>query len=171
MQTVIRAEQPGDAPIIRQVTEAAFQSAAHSDGTEGAIDTGAVGTYLHGSLLPKNPGIADFLIEKALTRRGHLTYMRQLDDTLELKAQEAAVAAATAARVAAADTSSGEISTSGALTFQGSSSVKRQAIVAKARMTSNSAPLLFLDCIFSPSVMFNTSLAKEAKSLRILVIS
>lgn len=37
MQIVIRAEQPGDAPIIRQVTEAAFQSAAHSDGTEGAI--------------------------------------------------------------------------------------------------------------------------------------
>jgi hypothetical protein len=64
------------------------------DRTEGAIFKGAVGTYLHGSLLPKNPGIADFLIEKALSRRGHLTSIRRLDDTLELKAQEAAIARA-----------------------------------------------------------------------------
>ena len=28
-----------------------------------------IGTYMHGSLLPKNPAISDFLIETAVTRR------------------------------------------------------------------------------------------------------
>jgi CobQ-like glutamine amidotransferase family enzyme len=38
------------------------------DGTEGAIYRNAFGTYLHGSLLPKNPHFADHLIELALKR-------------------------------------------------------------------------------------------------------
>jgi hypothetical protein len=38
------------------------------DGTEGAIYRNAFGTYLHGSLLPKNPHFADYLIELALKR-------------------------------------------------------------------------------------------------------
>lgn len=38
------------------------------DGTEGAIYRHAFGTYLHGSLLPKNPHFADHLIELALKR-------------------------------------------------------------------------------------------------------
>jgi lipid II isoglutaminyl synthase (glutamine-hydrolysing) len=38
------------------------------DGTEGAIYRNAYGTYLHGSLLPKNPHFADHLIELALKR-------------------------------------------------------------------------------------------------------
>ncbi len=64
------------------------------DRTEGAVHLGAVGTYLHGSLLPKNPGVADFLIERALSRRGHLLPLRQLDDTIELRARQAAIARA-----------------------------------------------------------------------------
>ncbi|MFT8358080.1 type 1 glutamine amidotransferase [Bifidobacterium aquikefiri] len=36
-----------------------------ADRTEGAINNNVIGTYMHGSLLPKNPGIADFLISKA----------------------------------------------------------------------------------------------------------
>jgi CobQ-like glutamine amidotransferase family enzyme len=36
------------------------------DATEGAIYRNAYGTYLHGSLLPKNPHFADHLIELAL---------------------------------------------------------------------------------------------------------
>lgn len=36
------------------------------DGTEGIIYKNAVGSYLHGPLLPKNPEIADWLIKKAL---------------------------------------------------------------------------------------------------------
>lgn len=39
------------------------------DTTEGVRYRSIVGSYLHGSLLPKNPGIADFLIEKAVIKR------------------------------------------------------------------------------------------------------
>jgi CobQ-like glutamine amidotransferase family enzyme len=39
------------------------------DGTEGARYKNVIGTYLHGSLLPKNPKIADFLIRKAITKK------------------------------------------------------------------------------------------------------
>jgi hypothetical protein len=39
------------------------------DHTEGAIYRHAYGTYLHGSLLPKNPHFADYLIELALRRK------------------------------------------------------------------------------------------------------
>ena len=38
------------------------------DRTEGAVYRNAYGTYLHGSLLPKNPHFADHLIELALRR-------------------------------------------------------------------------------------------------------
>ncbi|HTI13238.1 MAG TPA: hypothetical protein VL461_01555 [Dictyobacter sp.] len=39
------------------------------DRTEGAIYRNTFGTYLHGSLLPKNPHFADYLIELALQRK------------------------------------------------------------------------------------------------------
>lgn len=39
------------------------------DGTEGAIYRHAYGTYLHGSLLPKNPHFADYLIQLAIQRK------------------------------------------------------------------------------------------------------
>ncbi|GAA1903289.1 glutamine amidotransferase [Arthrobacter gandavensis] len=39
------------------------------DDTEGARYKNVIASYLHGSLLPKNPAIADFLIEQAVTRR------------------------------------------------------------------------------------------------------
>lgn len=39
------------------------------DGTEGARAVNVFGTYLHGSLLPKNPRFADFLLDTALTRK------------------------------------------------------------------------------------------------------
>jgi CobQ-like glutamine amidotransferase family enzyme len=37
-----------------------------SDHTEGAVYKNVYGTYLHGSVLPKNPSLADHLIEKAV---------------------------------------------------------------------------------------------------------
>jgi len=40
-----------------------------SDATEGARYRNVIGSYLHGSLLPKNPAIADFLVEKAVTKK------------------------------------------------------------------------------------------------------
>ena len=39
------------------------------DHTEGARVNNVIGTYMHGSLLPKNPAIADFLIRTAVERR------------------------------------------------------------------------------------------------------
>lgn len=39
------------------------------DGWEGAVSRRVYGTYLHGPLLPKNPGFADRLIREALERR------------------------------------------------------------------------------------------------------
>lgn len=39
------------------------------DHTEGARYKNVIGTYLHGSLLPKNPAVADFLIKTAITNR------------------------------------------------------------------------------------------------------
>ena len=51
---------------------------------EGARVANAIGTYLHGSLLPKNPAVTDFLIGKALARRyGEHETLAPLDDTLE----------------------------------------------------------------------------------------
>lgn len=39
------------------------------DGTEGAVYNNVYGSYLHGSLLPKNPVLADTLIQQAVHRR------------------------------------------------------------------------------------------------------
>ena len=58
-----------------------------SDGTEGCLQGGVVGTYLHGSLLPKNPHLADHLIRSALRRRG-VVDLSPLDDSVELSAHE-----------------------------------------------------------------------------------
>jgi len=56
-----------------------------SDKTEGAVQGNIIGTYLHGSLLPKNPHLADHLIGKALKRRGDGA-LSHLDDSAELAA-------------------------------------------------------------------------------------
>lgn len=40
------------------------------DGFEGVVDGNVFGTYLHGSLLPKNPHFADLLIRRAIGRQG-----------------------------------------------------------------------------------------------------
>ncbi|WP_366180823.1 glutamine amidotransferase [Actinomyces timonensis] len=40
------------------------------DGTEGALAHHVIGTYLHGSLLPKNPAVADWLLERAAKAAG-----------------------------------------------------------------------------------------------------
>ena len=53
------------------------------DGTEGAIYKHAYGCYLHGSLLPKNPRLADLLLRQALSRRHGDVELEPLDDGLE----------------------------------------------------------------------------------------
>lgn len=61
------------------------------DGTEGAVYKNAFGCYLHGSLLPKNPHFADYLIVKALERRYGIVKLEPLDDSLEWQAHQAAI--------------------------------------------------------------------------------
>ena len=54
------------------------------DGLEGGRFKNVFGTYLHGSLLPKNPHFADYLIELALEKRyGEKIKLTPLDDKLE----------------------------------------------------------------------------------------
>ncbi|MGM0651478.1 MAG: type 1 glutamine amidotransferase [Bacillota bacterium] len=59
-----------------------------SDKTEGAVYKNVIGTYLHGSLLPKNPWLTDHLLEKALAYRGQNFHPAELDDSLEQKAHD-----------------------------------------------------------------------------------
>lgn len=62
------------------------------DGTEGAIFKNSIGCYLHGPFLPKNPQIADFLIQKALeVKYKSNVELIKLDDELENKANNAIV--------------------------------------------------------------------------------
>lgn len=51
------------------------------DGHEGAIYKNVIGTYLHGSILPKNPAVADFLIKTAVKRR-YKTFSHDLIDDM-----------------------------------------------------------------------------------------
>lgn len=65
------------------------------DGQEGARTGNVIGTYLHGSLLPKNPVLADELILAALRRRyGKGIELPPIDDGAERAAHTAAVAVA-----------------------------------------------------------------------------
>ena len=60
-------------------------------GEEGAVFLNAFGTYLHGSLLPKNPRLADELLLRALRRRhGSGIELEPLDDAVEMAAAESA---------------------------------------------------------------------------------
>ncbi|MDN5344796.1 MAG: hypothetical protein PWQ18_908 [Clostridia bacterium] len=59
-----------------------------TDGTEGARYKSAIGTYLHGPLLSKNPHLADYLLELALRRRYGEVELAPLDDSLEIAVNE-----------------------------------------------------------------------------------
>ena len=65
------------------------------DGTEGALQHAAIGTYLHGALLPKNPAVTDRLIASALAHRyGAQAPLPPLDDPFAARAHAAAAAVA-----------------------------------------------------------------------------
>ena len=102
---VTGAAQGMGAHFARRLAEAGAQVAAGygnngEDGTEGAVAGNVYGTYLHGSLLPKNPAFADHLILLALRRRyGPDETLSPLDDSIEDHAHAAA------ARIARSDAS------------------------------------------------------------------
>lgn len=62
------------------------------DKLEGCIFKNAIGTYLHGSLLPKNPHLADWLIAEAVEAKyGKTIELEPVDDTLENHAHQAII--------------------------------------------------------------------------------
>lgn len=60
------------------------------DHTEGARYKNIIGSYLHGSLLPKNPQLADWLIEKAVMRKYGEFSSKTIDDHLAAQARDVA---------------------------------------------------------------------------------
>jgi CobQ-like glutamine amidotransferase family enzyme len=61
------------------------------DDTEGTRYHNVIGTYLHGSILPKNPKIADFLIEKAVQKKYGEFTPTVIDDRFAEQARNVAV--------------------------------------------------------------------------------
>ena len=62
------------------------------DKTAGGRYKNVFGTYLHGSLLPKNPHFADYLIELALEKRyGEKIKLSKLDDKIEIMTHESLI--------------------------------------------------------------------------------
>ena len=57
-------------------------------GQEGCLYKNVLGTYVHGPLLPKNPGVADYLLSRALERRYGNGELEPLDDAAELTANK-----------------------------------------------------------------------------------
>ena len=59
-----------------------------SDGYEGCIYKNTFGSYFHGSLLAKNPELADRLLSLALNKKYSNVSLSPLNDIFELKAKE-----------------------------------------------------------------------------------
>ena len=70
---------PGVVPLGR--TRTGRGNNGH-DGTDGAVRHNVIGTYLHGPVLAKSARFADDLLRRALARRGAVTDLEPLDDTL-----------------------------------------------------------------------------------------
>ena len=85
---------PGAEPLGRVV--AGFGNDGES-GYEGVRVRRAIGTYLHGPLLPRNPWLGDWLLEQALARKlGDPPAFEELGDALEAEAHEVSSARARA---------------------------------------------------------------------------
>lgn len=78
-----------EANPLGQVTKGAGNNG--QDGTEGAIYKNVIGSYLHGSLLPKNPKVADWIIEQAVTNKYGSFTPSNIDDSVALLARQNAI--------------------------------------------------------------------------------
>ncbi|MGB2874877.1 MAG: hypothetical protein WBB76_05295 [Gaiellaceae bacterium] len=66
-----------------------------ASGYEGCRTGRAIGTYLHGPLLPRNPWLADWLLVQALAHQtGEAAVLEPLEDELEARAHEVSAARA-----------------------------------------------------------------------------
>lgn len=86
---------PGVAPLARVTV-----GVGNGDGTEGAFAGRVLGTYLHGPVLVRNPGLADLLLSWAV---GPLPPLAARDEEWALRLREQRLAAVSAQRTAAAD--------------------------------------------------------------------
>ena len=77
---------PGLKPLGRCVVGSGNNGA---DGAEGVISGTVIGTYLHGSLLPKNPHLTDHVLEMALRRRYPDAELAPLEAAEEMAAHHA----------------------------------------------------------------------------------
>ena len=89
-RTVLAA---GEKPLGRALVAGTGNNG--EDGGEGVLHDGVVGTYLHGPILPKNPGVTDWLLARALHRRGVNIELAPLPDDLEHLAHDVAMKIAT----------------------------------------------------------------------------
>ncbi len=79
-------------PSVKPLAEVTLGAGNNErDGHEGARYRNIVGSYLHGSLLPKNPKVTDFLIEKAALRKFGEFHPADIDDGLAEKARQIAM--------------------------------------------------------------------------------
>jgi CobQ-like glutamine amidotransferase family enzyme len=81
---------PGLRPLGRVVVGGGNNG---EDGGEGVLAGRVIGTYLHGSLLPKNPALTDWLLAAGLAHRdgrSEPASLAALDDTVELQAHRRA---------------------------------------------------------------------------------
>ena len=77
----------GGRPGVESLGEVVFGHGNDGkSGQEGCLWRNVVGTYIHGPLLPKNPGVADWLIARALMRKYATAELEPLDDADELEA-------------------------------------------------------------------------------------
>ncbi len=76
---------PDAAPLAKVIRGAGNNG---QDDTEGARYKNVIGTYLHGPILPKNPELADFLIEQAVIRKYGEFVPTVIDDHLALEARK-----------------------------------------------------------------------------------
>ena len=86
---------PGRAPLAKVVRGFGNNG---DDGGEGAVYRNVFGTYLHGSLLPKNPALADHLIALALGGNQRSRQLAPLDDIVETDGARGGRAAGDAAK-------------------------------------------------------------------------
>jgi CobQ-like glutamine amidotransferase family enzyme len=84
-------------PTARALGQVVVGQGNNGDGREGVWLGGAVGTYLRGPCLPRNPSLADFLIGTALRRRYGKAELEPLADDAERAAHDTAVRRITAA--------------------------------------------------------------------------
>ncbi len=79
-------------PTARPLGHVVAGQGNNGDGGEGVRLGNAIGTYLRGPCLPRNPVLTDFLIHAALQRRYGEAELAPLPDQLEHAARDAAVA-------------------------------------------------------------------------------